>query len=50
MPTVFLQSEVYGRELFEYDTMSEALAAIKRLRQKTKELRDGVERDIGISV
>ena len=48
MPTeivLVMESDLYGREEFRYDTQREAEAGMARLKAKTKFLKDGVERN-----
>jgi hypothetical protein len=43
---VTMSSDEYGCEEFLYNTQKEALAGLRRLKAKAKELADGVEREI----
>jgi hypothetical protein len=45
-----MTSEVFGSEDFEYDTMTSALAGIKRLVAEAEAQDDGVQRLVGIVV
>ena len=47
---VVVQSEVFGTDVFHYDTVDEALEGIRKLYVDVLELNDGVERVIGILV
>jgi hypothetical protein len=48
--TVILTSQELGSEIFRYDSVAEALAAIERLASAAEQLDDGIERLIGIVV
>lgn len=48
--TVVTESEEFGRETFEYDTLEEAVEGIKRIYTEASRLADGVERIIGLGV
>lgn len=47
---VYMRSDEFGYEEFPRDTIDEALATIKNLRQKALDLDDDVEREIGLLV
>lgn len=48
----FLQSDAYGREVFEYDSMEEALDALRSLAIEAQHCyeSDGIERQVGYVV
>jgi len=48
----FLESDVFGREIFEYDSMEEALEALRSLAIETQSCYegDGIEREVGYIV
>lgn len=48
----FLQSDAYGREVFEYDSMEEALEALRGLAIEAQSCYegDGIEREVGYIV
>jgi hypothetical protein len=52
MMKVYMESSVYGREEFEYDTLRETQAAIGRLMKRAAKcaLSDGARRRISIMV
>jgi hypothetical protein len=47
---VIMQSDDFGRESFQYGTIEEALAGIRRLYESATAQSDGVERIIGLRI
>jgi hypothetical protein len=47
---VYLQSDAYGREEFEYSTDAEAIAGICRLIAKCRKQTDGIDREVIIPI
>ena len=48
MPTLIMTSDVYKSEEFYYDTLDELWAGMERIKQKIKQLNDGIERQFSI--